>query len=53
VSPANAKWLFELTRIGDPVTVKGTSRKLAPGNGFTAWRVDWDEYIKGSALPMG
>jgi lipoprotein-anchoring transpeptidase ErfK/SrfK len=53
VSPANAKWLFDLTRIGDPVTVKGTSRKLAAGNGFTAWRVDWDEYIKGSALPVG
>jgi lipoprotein-anchoring transpeptidase ErfK/SrfK len=53
VSPANAKWLFDLTRIGDPYTVKGTSRKLAAGNGFTAWRVDWDEYIKGSALPVG
>jgi lipoprotein-anchoring transpeptidase ErfK/SrfK len=53
VSPANAKWLFDLTRIGDPVTVKGTSRKLAAGNGFTAWRVGWEEYIKGSALPVG
>lgn len=52
VSPANAKWLFDLTRIGDPYTVKGTSRKLAAGNGFTAWRVDWDEYVKGSALPV-
>jgi lipoprotein-anchoring transpeptidase ErfK/SrfK len=53
VSPANAKWLFETTRIGDPYIVKGTSRKLSAGNGFTAWRVDWDEYIKGSALPVG
>ena len=52
VSPANAKWLFDLTHVGDPYTVKGTSRKLAAGNGFTAWRLDWDEYIKGSALPV-
>jgi lipoprotein-anchoring transpeptidase ErfK/SrfK len=52
VSPANAKWLFDLTRIGDPVTVQGTSRKLAAGNGFTAWREGWDEFIKGSALPV-
>jgi len=52
VSPANAKWLFDLTHIGDPVTVKGTSRELAAGNGFTAWRVSWEEYIKGSALPV-
>jgi len=52
VSPANAKWLFDLTRIGDPYTVKGTSRKLAAGNGFTAWRVGWEEYLKGSALPV-
>ncbi|HEX6681609.1 MAG TPA: Ig-like domain-containing protein [Candidatus Limnocylindrales bacterium] len=53
VSPANAKWLFDITRIGDPYTVKGTSRKLAPGNGFTAWAVSWDDFIKGSALPVG
>jgi lipoprotein-anchoring transpeptidase ErfK/SrfK len=52
VSPANAKWLFDLTHIGDPYTVKGTSRKLAAGNGFTAWRVSWEEYVKGSALPV-
>jgi lipoprotein-anchoring transpeptidase ErfK/SrfK len=52
VSPDNAKWLFDLTHIGDPYTVKGTSRKLAAGNGFTAWRVSWEEYIQGSALPV-
>ncbi|MDI1465876.1 Ig-like domain-containing protein [Catellatospora sp. KI3] len=52
VSMANAKYLFNLTRIGDPVTVKGTERKLKSGNGFTAWDLDWDDYVKGSALPV-
>lgn len=52
VSTANAKWLFELTHIGDPVTTIGTPRKLAPANGFTAWNVSWEEWIKGSALPV-
>lgn len=52
VSPANAKYLFDLTRIGDPVTIVGTPRKLTPANGFTAWNLDWDDWIKGSALPV-
>nr|WP_308442911.1 L,D-transpeptidase [Catellatospora sp. TT07R-123] len=52
VSMANAKFLFNLTRIGDPVTVKGTERRLKSGNGFTAWDLTWDEYVKGSALPV-
>ncbi|WP_425455242.1 Ig-like domain-containing protein [Allorhizocola rhizosphaerae] len=52
VSMENARFLFELTRIGDPVTVRGTGRPLAPGNGFTAWDKDWDDWVKGSALPV-
>jgi hypothetical protein len=44
-------WLFGQTRIGDPVTVKGTERKLQNGNGWTDWNMSWDEYVKGSALP--
>lgn len=51
MSTANAKWLFEQTRIGDPITVKGTERKLQNGNGWTDWNVSWEEYVKGSALP--
>jgi lipoprotein-anchoring transpeptidase ErfK/SrfK len=50
VSTANAKYLFGLTHIGDPVIVKGTSRKLDWGNGWTDWNRTWDEYVKGSAL---
>ena len=52
VSPANARWLFDQTKVGDPVTVKGTERKLAHGNGWTAWNLSWDEFVKGSALPV-
>ncbi|SIN36678.1 L,D-transpeptidase [Micromonospora cremea] len=52
VSMANARWLFDKTRIGDPITVKGTERKLAAGNGWTAWSLSWSEFVKGSALPV-
>jgi lipoprotein-anchoring transpeptidase ErfK/SrfK len=52
VSPSNARWLFDKTMVGDPVTVKGTGDKLEYGNGWTAWNVSWSEFIKGSALPV-
>jgi hypothetical protein len=49
---ADAQWLFNITRLGDPVTIKGTERNVASGNGFTAWSLPWDEYVKGSAIPV-
>jgi lipoprotein-anchoring transpeptidase ErfK/SrfK len=52
VSPSNAKWLFDKTLIGDPVVVKGTTDKLAYGDGWTPWNVSWAEFAKGSALPV-
>ncbi len=51
VSMADGKWLFAQTMLGDPITVQGTERKLANGNGWTDWNMSWDEYVKGSALP--
>ncbi|HEX6967411.1 MAG TPA: Ig-like domain-containing protein [Micromonosporaceae bacterium] len=51
MSTANAQWLFERTRLGDPITVKGTERTLRHGNGWTDWNLSWEEYVKGSALP--
>ncbi|NJP33733.1 L,D-transpeptidase [Micromonospora thermarum] len=51
VSMANGAWLFANTRIGDPITVKGTERRLQNGNGWTDWNMSWEEYVKGSALP--
>ncbi|GIJ19922.1 L,D-transpeptidase [Micromonospora lutea] len=52
VSMANARWLFKRTKIGDPITITGTERKLAAGNGWTAWNLSWSEFVKGSALPV-
>ncbi|MDZ5446096.1 Ig-like domain-containing protein [Micromonospora sp. 4G57] len=52
VSMANGKWLFDRTLVGDPITVRGTPRKLVPGNGWTAWSMSWSEFVAGSALPV-
>ncbi len=53
VSMKMGAWLFARTMLGDPITVKGTERKLRNGNGWTDWNMSWDEYVKGSALPVG
>jgi lipoprotein-anchoring transpeptidase ErfK/SrfK len=52
VSPSNARWLFDTTLIGDPITVRGTGDELDYGNGWTPWDVSWDQFAKGSALPV-
>ncbi|MEU2610049.1 Ig-like domain-containing protein [Micromonospora sp. NPDC007271] len=52
VSSDAADWLMGITQVGDLVTVKGTEVKLDQGNGFTAWNVSWDDFAKGSALPV-
>ncbi|WP_433384849.1 Ig-like domain-containing protein [Micromonospora sp. KLBMP9576] len=52
VSAAAADWLMGVTQVGDLVTVKGTEVPLNEGNGWTAWNVGWDEFAKGSALPV-
>ncbi|MGC4808196.1 Ig-like domain-containing protein [Micromonospora sp. DT233] len=52
VSMAQAKWLFSQTKVGDPITIKGTERKLVAGNGWTAWNLSWAAFVKGSALPV-
>ncbi|MFY1586453.1 Ig-like domain-containing protein [Micromonospora sp. WMMD734] len=52
VSMAMGRWLFSQTKVGDPITVKGTPRKLEPGNGWTAWSMTWADFVKGSAVPV-
>ena len=52
VSPSNARWLFDKTLVGDPVTVKGTEDKLDYGDGWTPWDLSWAQFKKGSALPV-
>jgi lipoprotein-anchoring transpeptidase ErfK/SrfK len=51
VSMKDGAWLFGQTRIGDPITVKGTERRLQNGNGWTDWNMSWEQYVQGSALP--
>jgi lipoprotein-anchoring transpeptidase ErfK/SrfK len=51
VSDANAKYLFDLTHVGDPVIVRGTERALDWGNGWTDWNRSFEEFATGSALP--
>ncbi|MEJ3748654.1 Ig-like domain-containing protein [Actinomycetes bacterium KLBMP 9797] len=50
VSMAMGAWLFNQTKLGDPITVKGTGDPLKNGNGWTDWNMSWAEYVKGSAL---
>ncbi len=50
VSPEDARWLMGVTHVGDLVTITGTEVKLDQGNGWTAWDMSWDQYLKGSAL---
>ncbi|WFE54607.1 Ig-like domain-containing protein [Micromonospora sp. WMMD1155] len=52
VSPANADWLMKVTQVGDLVTVTGTEVRLEAGNGWTAWNTSWEQFVKGSALPV-
>jgi lipoprotein-anchoring transpeptidase ErfK/SrfK len=51
LSNGNAEWIYEHSRIGDPLTIEGTGTHLSPGDGWTVWDISWDEYLKGSALP--
>jgi lipoprotein-anchoring transpeptidase ErfK/SrfK len=50
MSTADAAWLFNRVKIGDPVVTTGSSRGLEKGNGYTDWDVSWSQYKQGSAL---
>ncbi|MGH3679028.1 MAG: Ig-like domain-containing protein [Natronosporangium sp.] len=52
LAPDDAQWLFKRIKVGDPVTVEGTERELAQGNGWTAWDMSWEDFVAGSALPV-
>jgi lipoprotein-anchoring transpeptidase ErfK/SrfK len=49
LSPDNAEWLFDRTKVGDPITVTGTEHKLDAGDGWTVWNISWDDYLKGAS----
>ena len=45
----NAAWLFDVTNVGDPITITGTPLKQNPGNGITVWNISWKDWLKKSA----
>ncbi|MBN1171942.1 MAG: L,D-transpeptidase family protein, partial [Micromonosporaceae bacterium] len=51
ISEANAKWLFGVTHIGDPVIIKNTEQHVRWGNGYTDWELTFEEYARGGAEP--
>jgi lipoprotein-anchoring transpeptidase ErfK/SrfK len=52
IGPSNAKWIFQHSLVGDPVSISGTPRHVAEGNGWTAWDQSWADFVKGSAVPV-
>ncbi|MBB5869263.1 lipoprotein-anchoring transpeptidase ErfK/SrfK [Allocatelliglobosispora scoriae] len=52
VSSWAASYLMGITHVGDLVTIKGTEVTLDQGNGWTAWNMTWDEFVRGSALDV-
>src|SRR5215510_9255387 len=50
MSVENSAWMFDNSRIGDVVKVKGSDRQLEPANGWTDWNISWDQFLQGSAL---
>ena len=49
MSTANARWLFQQSRVGDVVTIVNSTRNLEPGNGLTQWNDSWEDWQAGSA----
>ena len=49
MSTANARWLFQRSRVGDVVSIVHSTRELEPGNGLTQWNVPWQDWQAGSA----
>jgi lipoprotein-anchoring transpeptidase ErfK/SrfK len=50
MSTANARWLFERSKMGDVVKYVGSSRPLESYNGYTMWNMPLSDWAKQSAL---
>lgn len=48
MSDANAKWMYDHSRIGDVVVYVGSKRPLEWGNGYTAWNTSFAAWSSGS-----
>jgi lipoprotein-anchoring transpeptidase ErfK/SrfK len=47
MSMADARWLFELSRVGDIIEVVNSPRAISIGNGWTDWNVPWQAWTTG------
>ncbi|WP_020525477.1 L,D-transpeptidase [Catelliglobosispora koreensis] len=52
MSPDDAKWLFDITKQGDPVITSNTGQVLKWGDGWTHWTESFEDYAKRSAIPL-
>jgi lipoprotein-anchoring transpeptidase ErfK/SrfK len=50
VAPTYIYWFYNQFGAGDVVDVKNTTRKLDVRNGLGDWVLNWDDWLKGSAL---
>ena len=50
MSTENAKWLFDLSNVGDVVEYTGTDRPMEPDNGYGDWNIAYKDYRSASAL---
>jgi lipoprotein-anchoring transpeptidase ErfK/SrfK len=44
MSTADAKWVFDNSKVGDVVIYKNSKRKLESDNGYTAWNMTYDSW---------
>jgi lipoprotein-anchoring transpeptidase ErfK/SrfK len=47
MSDANAKWMFDNSKVGDVVVFVGSKRPLEWGNGYTVWNRSFSDWAKG------
>jgi len=50
ISPANARWFYDTFRYGDIVDIRGTGHPLSLTDGLGDWTLNWQTWLKGSAL---
>lgn len=51
IAPDAAPWLYTISRLGDPVTVRDTGSPLTCGDSWTDRNRAGDEYVKGGMIP--
>jgi lipoprotein-anchoring transpeptidase ErfK/SrfK len=50
LSPANAKWFYDITQRGDVLELTGSDRQVEWDNGWSYWQKSFKEWKEGSAL---